>query len=163
MEMFAHIREDGETQSLEAHLLGTAVLASRFAEAFGAAAWGAAAGRLHDIGKSSEAFQKRLHGWEIRVDHSTAGAQAAQKLGCNLIAFAVAGHHGGLPDGGNRGDSAEEPTLCGRLKRTDLPEYDTKLTAERPKTTPFPIKNRLEASFFIRMLYSCLVDADYLD
>jgi CRISPR-associated endonuclease/helicase Cas3 len=38
------------------------------------------AGILHDIGKYSDKFQRRLEGLNIRVDHSTAGAIEASKL-----------------------------------------------------------------------------------
>lgn len=162
MEYLAHIRADGTVQSLEDHLNGTADLAGRFAAAFGAEDWGRTAGLLHDVGKSSAEFQARLRGGP-KVDHATAGAQIAQKLGLGPVAFAVAGHHGGLPDGGNHLDRAEESTLAGRLKRRELPAFEEPGTVDRPKNWPFPAKNRLEASFFIRMLYSCLVDADFLD
>ena len=58
---------------------------------------------LHDIGKYSTEFQKRLDGSEASVDHSTAGAQLATALyGTSIghiLGYAVAGHHGGMPSG----------------------------------------------------------------
>ena len=102
----AHIRDDGaQTQTVAEHLLGTAALCRRFAAAFDAADYGDAAAKLHDIGKYSTGFQRRLRGG-AKVDHSTAGAQQAWQRRWAEIAFAVAGHHGGLPDGGARTDDA---------------------------------------------------------
>ena len=73
----AHISEDGQrTQTVAEHLDGTARRSASFAAAFGAEQDGYYTGTLHDIGKYSAAFQRRLHGGE-RVDHSTAGAQVA--------------------------------------------------------------------------------------
>lgn len=59
----AHISEDGlREQSILEHLKETANLAGRFASAFGAEDWGYGCGLLHDIGKYSDSFQKRIHG-----------------------------------------------------------------------------------------------------
>ena len=100
----AHISEDGtRTQTVYEHLSGTARLAGAFAAPFGAKEEAEYAAWLHDIGKYSAAFQQRLAGGAA-TDHSTAGAQEAMK-GCTphvQAAFAVAGHHTGLPDGGNK-------------------------------------------------------------
>ncbi len=66
----AHIREsDGAEQTLKEHLEETAALAKTFGERFGNgdAAW--LCGLFHDIGKFSEAFQRRIRGAELRVDH----------------------------------------------------------------------------------------------
>ena len=77
--MLAHISEDGtRVQTVADHLQGTAVLCGQFAAAFDAQQQGTWLGLLHDIGKYSTKFQKRLQGGE-KVDHSTAGAQVAAK------------------------------------------------------------------------------------
>ncbi|MEG2139056.1 MAG: CRISPR-associated endonuclease Cas3'', partial [Oscillospiraceae bacterium] len=97
----AHRRaDDGEEQSILDHLSNTAERAQAFAAAFGAGEEGYRCGMLHDIGKYSEAFQRRIRGGSEKTDHSTAGAQEAAKLGDVPAAFCIAGHHGGLPDGG---------------------------------------------------------------
>jgi CRISPR-associated endonuclease/helicase Cas3 len=111
MDHYAH-SNDGPPegwQPLEEHLRAVSQRAGDFADAFGARAWGEIAGRWHDLGKYSEAFQRYLRGGDDacaettpgRVDHSTAGAQHAAViwpvLGI-LAAYAIAGHHGGLPD-----------------------------------------------------------------
>ncbi|MCD8087409.1 MAG: CRISPR-associated helicase Cas3' [Oscillospiraceae bacterium] len=137
-------------------------MASDFAKPFGAEKTAEIAGLLHDCGKASDAFQRRIRGSPERVDHSTAGAQELLRLGQLEAAFAVAGHHGGLPDGGTRGDSPDDPTLVGRSKKQVEPYL--KGTEEIPlPELPFAPRTGFEQSFFIRMLYSCLVDADYLD
>ena len=115
--MLAHISEDGtRVQTVADHLQGTAVLCGQFAAAFDAQQQGTWLGLLHDIGKYSTKFQKRLQGGE-KVDHSTAGAQVAARYGQIPLAFAIAGHHSGLPDGGGRSDTAQDATMFGRLKK----------------------------------------------
>ena len=163
MQMLAHISEDGaRTQTIYEHLSGTAELAGAFAAPFGAQKEAAYAAQLHDIGKFSINFQKRLHGGDP-VDHSTAGAQEAIKAGHIPAAFAIAGHHSGIPDGGNPHDSADESTLFGRRERP-VKDY----SAWKQEITPLPdwLQGRpdnLTMAFFTRMLYSCLVDADFID
>ena len=75
---YAHRRDDGKMQTLEEHLQGTAKRSGAFAAAFGAEAWGQLLGYAHDLGKASEAFQKRLLGGP-KVDHATAGALECKK------------------------------------------------------------------------------------
>ncbi len=165
----AHISEDGtREQTVLEHLNGTAELAAEFARPFGGEEQARFAGMIHDIGKYSVDFQKRLHGSNIHVDHSTAGAQEAMARRQQEAAFAVAGHHSGLPDGGSTTDAQSESTLCGRCKR-NVPSYEAwqdevlpLLTAnvKRPSNIP---KDTLSEAFYIRMLFSCLVDADFQD
>ncbi|MDD4849876.1 MAG: CRISPR-associated endonuclease Cas3'' [Gemmiger sp.] len=163
----AHRHEDGTVQTVAAHLQGTAQLAAQFADAFGAGAVGRTAGMLHDIGKYSAAFQVRIRDPEhtAKVDHSTAGAKAAIQNNLPEVAFAVAGHHGGLPDGGTRQDTAGTPTLFGRLSK-QIPACEAwQQEIALPPCPPPPCrgKGNYAQAFFTRMLYSCLVDADYLD
>lgn len=162
----AHVSEDGtRTQTIRDHLQHTADMASRFAAPFGASEMAYLAGLLHDIGKYSAAFQRRLAGSPERVDHATAGATEAFALHQREIAFAVAGHHGGLPDGGSKVDSPDAATLFGRLRRRVEP-YDRWRAEITLPVAPPPLDlpaNAFTRAFFIRMLYSCLVDADYLD
>lgn len=162
---YAHIRDDGQVQTVEEHLLGTAERCAAFASRFGEEQRGYMLGLAHDIGKCSAAFQKRLLGGP-RVDHATAGALECAKAGEDLMACCVAGHHGGLPDFGNpRTDYAGARSCVGRLKkgRADgIPPYDWQGTL--PNAGKFPgYSDPFTASLWTRMLYSCLVDADYLD
>lgn len=162
----AHISTDGREQTVAEHLTGASARCAQFASAFGAEAQGRLAGLAHDIGKYSETFQKRLQGGPP-VDHSTAGAFECCALRQNYAAFAVAGHHGGLPDGGTKQDGPDEPTLCGRLRKASIGKLDPcdawKKEIRLPSPPLPPFSTPLEAMFFTRMLYSCLVDADFLD
>ena len=141
----AHISEDkARAQTVYEHLSGTADLAGEFAAPFGATEEARFAGWLHDIGKYSTAFQKRLLEDGPRVDHATAGAREA--MHCRpphpQAAFAVAGHHTGLPDGGNqRNADPEDGTLFGRLKKPVEP-YGGWQEVPLPQSAPPAWANR---------------------
>ena len=164
----AHLAEDGREQTVLEHLQGTAALAGEFARPFGGEGQAELAGLAHDLGKYSAGFQRRLTGGP-RVDHATAGAFECIKLGQPFAAFAVAGHHGGLPDGGGRGDEPDTGTFFGRMNRAlrgDLPDYSawqSELSLPKPAAPDFLRRDRRTGMFFTRMLFSCLVDADYTD
>ena len=100
-EYLAHISEDGRRQTVLEHLEGTAALCSRFAADLAVEDQGRLAGLAHDLGKYSGPFQARLRGGP-KVDHATAGAFECWRLRQPFAAFAVAGHHSGLPDGRQR-------------------------------------------------------------
>lgn len=166
-EYIAHRTEDGRIQTVKAHLEGTANLSQQFAAAFGAADWGRWIGLAHDIGKYSKPFQRRISDPDHapRTDHSTAGAQEALRRGLAPAAYAIAGHHAGLPDGGSRTDTADDATLVGRSKK-QVPDYSAwrqEVTLPKVSLPPFLNRDGFTDSFFTRMLYSCLVDADFLD
>lgn len=165
-------------QPLDEHLRGVAARAAENAAAFGAPEWGYTAGLWHDLGKHSKAFQEYLraaesgaHQSEVsgRVDHATAGAQHAVAmfpiLG-HLLAFALAGHHSGLLD--SQGDG---PSMLARLSKQLEPwgEAPSELTdLPQPALAPqlqsaFGTRDAFSLQFFVRMLFSCLVDADFLD
>ena len=167
-----HKSEDGREQLLIEHLNNTAKTTGCFAEEFGAKEVGEILGLYHDIGKYSVAFQKRILEDGPKVDHSTAGAIEIAKNGLGLLGFCIAGHHAGLPDGGSQIDTREESTMHARLKRVltgnlDYTEYKKEVAA----INIMPSMPNLDLlgnkfygkGFFIRMLFSCLVDADFLD
>ena len=163
----AHLTEDGRTQTILEHLKGTASLCSAFAAAFDAEAQGHLAGMAHDIGKYSAAFQRRLHGGP-KVDHASAGAFECLKTQQLAAAFAISGHHGGLPDGGSRGDAAGAGTFWGRINRASQGNLEGYHAWQSEFSLPHAnipafAGTRLEGMFFTRMLFSCLVDADYTD
>lgn len=173
----AHKREnDLQVQIIKEHSQNTANQAKYFGDSFNNGYHAYICGMLHDIGKYSAEFQhKIINNSNISVDHSTAGAIEINKninLVGKLLAYCIAGHHGGLPDGGNKSDTASEVTLNGRLKRgKQLPNYlyfekeincDAFLSAKLPNITPLN-KGGFSIAFYIRMLYSCLVDSDFLD
>jgi len=153
--------------------------ARQFADAFGAGEWGSLAGWWHDVGKYSDAFQAYIsRGAEAsgdehladvagRVDHSTAGAKHAATRGVLglLLSYCIAGHHAGLPD-----NVGTDSSLSLRLSKR-VPDWaaaprdllDRPLPAI-PRLRP-PHDPRLAGfslGFFVRMLFSCLVDADFL-
>lgn len=167
MTYLAHIAGDGRKQTAAEHLNGTAERCALFAAPFGAEELGRLAGLSHDLGKYSMEFQRRLAGGP-KVDHATAGAFACWRMGQPLAAFAAAGHHGGLPDGGTQGDSPDAGTFLGRMKRAErggLPDCSA-WTEEiaLPSPAPPPCGTEpLSQMFFTRMLFSCLTDADFLD
>ena len=171
MEYIAH-REEDRVQLLLQHLLGTAERARDFAEKFGKGEWGYCCGMLHDIGKYSDKFQRKIkEDNSISVDHATAGARLClEKQGMYpLLEYCIAGHHAGLPDYGNELDTGSASTLAGRRKKRieDYQAYKTEVQIPALTTRPFnPTETEnpdFSLSFFMRMLYSCLVDADFLD
>ena len=171
MKYIAHI--DGERiQTIKEHLEGTAKLSGEFAEKFGKQDWGYCCGMLHDIGKYSMDFQKRILGENNhRVDHSTAGARVCMEKGgeYSFLEYCIAGHHTGLPNYGNNYDGSTDATLLGRrLKKiSDYQAYQTEIQIPAITSMPFDLKRTVNPDFslsvFMRMIYSCLVDADFLD
>ncbi len=163
----AHRAEDGREQSILEHDRNVAELCASFAAPFGAEELARQLGLAHDIGKYSRAFQRRILGENIQTDHSTAGAQEIAKYFGWLAAYCVAGHHGGLPDGGGKGDAFSDSTLSGRLKRPVEPyvDFSNEIQLERVRFRPPKVLGRggFTMAFWVRMLFSCLVDADFLD
>lgn len=170
MKYYAHSTENpdkSDWQGLEEHLQNVAELASNFAAAFGADDWGRAVGLLHDSGKATQEFILRLEGRPARVNHSIFGARLGQSQGGRLgllLSYVIAGHHGGLSDGG-----IQEGQLHYRLKHERIPADVANLhvmDCPADLKPPFPLsRDRLgySLSFFTRMIFSCLTDADFLD
>lgn len=170
--------DEGQWQPLAEHLQNVGALARQFAAGFNAGAAGEVAGLLHDLGKYTEEFQARLHGSSRRVDHSTHGARVACErfpgMG-QLLAYAIAGHHVGLANGRGAG---ERVPLAERFV-ADLPELDPSWKSEIALPTrldapesfaPYGRTNEqrkargpFQLAFLTRMLFSCLVDADFID
>ena len=164
--------EEDREQTLKDHSIETARLAGKFAEEFGKGDWGNCCGMLHDIGKYSDAFQRRIRGKNNRkVDHSSAGAQLCLEKGgrYGFMSYCIAGHHAGLPDYGSRADPGSSPTLWGRRKKEveDYHAYEKEIEIPEIHSDPVDLNKTdnpdFSLSVFIRMLYSCLVDADFLD
>ena len=165
-----------EWHRLSKHLEDTGARADRFLESVGCGDLAKAAGLLHDIGKYSREFQARLDGGP-RCDHSTAGAKLAierygdgdagkRSLG-KMLAYVIAGHHAGLADGvGGDGPRPLADRLNTPVPRLD-PVWEREITL--PSLSPPHLKpGHIEmagfcAAFATRMIFSALVDADYLD
>ncbi|MDT3672037.1 MAG: CRISPR-associated endonuclease Cas3'' [Aromatoleum sp.] len=121
---FAHSTQKGDRadwQPLAEHLLNVGRMAGRSAAVFGAGRMAEAAGILHDIGKYTEDFQRRISGEAVRVDHATRGAMLALEwygpVGY-LLAYGIAGHHAGLANGY---DGGERTALRDRLAASAFP------------------------------------------
>ena len=178
----AHITENGKEQTIKEHSFNVAELCKEFSiEELKPLAY--MIGLLHDIGKYSELFQKRIRGKDVAVEHSSSGAiEAINLLSSNMVsyiaAYCIAGHHTGLPDGGNKTDLEEEGTLSGKLKRKlegysyykneinvlniDIHSVEKYLIDEVMNLNN--IEESLEKySFITKYLFSCLTDADFLD
>jgi CRISPR-associated endonuclease/helicase Cas3 len=171
--------ETGTPEPLLEHLELVATLCEEYAAKFGAGPWGYITGLWHDLGKFSREFQAYIRGQlaaGTKVDHSTAGAQyAAQYAGQvgKLLAYCIAGHHSGLAnyhgaDPGNHG--LRGMPLSERLAKAvpDWAQYalPAKLLALEPaQSLPFALDKDdalFQLSFLVRMLFSALVDADFL-
>ena len=184
---YAHSKEghspEAGWQLLEEHARGVAQRATEFAKLFESAAWVRDAAWLHDFGKSDPAFQAYLlrenglddAGYDEtgrgRVNHSSAGAALSmERLGKvvgKVLAYLVAGHHAGLPDwhSADTGNAAlsirlreGEDNLSRIRDKADMLQFSLDERA-RPPCWVRPENFHL----WMRMLYSCLVDADYLD
>ncbi len=165
-EYLAHISEDGtRKETVKQHLDEVAEMAENFARPFHGEKEARRVGMVHDLGKYAQTFQRRIRGENIPVDHSTAGASVLLAGKDALGAMAVAGHHSGLPDFGNRTDTEDDRTLIGRCKREleDFSSFRQEIAIPPMEYPEYARKSDgFAQSFFTRMLFSCLVDADYL-
>jgi CRISPR-associated endonuclease/helicase Cas3 len=183
----AHVRPDDSriVHPLEEHLSAVSNLAGRMSEAFGAKEWGTLAGLWHDLGKYSSSFQQYIRiasGYEAhlvdalpgKVNHSSAGALQASAVLPALglpLAYLIAGHHAGLPDwspADGAGNAALENRLRededkGLLKEATDGAPEAILKAEPPALRPEKFGGLAGLHLWIRMLFSCLTDADFLD
>ena len=184
---YAHSRPDldeSEWQLLIDHLQATAEIAFELGADAGVSELAKTAGLLHDIGKYSKEFQARLRGSNRRVDHATAGAKEIVKLFpddpfAEILSYCIAGHHTGLPDYGSMSDTADNGTLLARREKKELKNYDTyktEINAEMlalPRRLVIPARFRMDErekaytgfsiAFLTRMIFSALVDADWLE
>ncbi len=179
---YAHSKPDideSEWQLLKDHLSQTGELAFELGRDAGVSELARVAGLLHDIGKYSQAFQNRLRGSNKRVDHATAGAREIIKLFpaqpnstyAELLSYCIAGHHSGLPNYGSLSDVETDGTLLARREKKRLEDYSayaTELDVSLLQFKPLHIRVNREKpgfsiSFLTRMLFSTLIDADWLD
>jgi len=185
-QFFAHSlpgRPASEWQTLDTHLENVAEKAFHCASSFDSSHWAWNAAWLHDLGKAAAEFQAYLlreNGLDDseyddagpgRVNHSGAGAAYAQEtfglIAGLTIAYIVAGHHAGLPDyfPSNTGRAALQIRLeegmndLSRIQSMAERLKDRLHTSIKPPAFVKPHNFHL----WIRMLFSCLVDADFLD
>lgn len=181
MDWYAHSSNTCDTsnwQTLKEHLLSVADIAASNAQPLGLERAAYAAGMFHDLGKYSHEFQRRLNGENLRVDHSTAGAKVLcdevagfDKNMAEIIGYAILGHHAGLPD------KLNETNACYSWRIENAPSVDSgwrqELSSIPENLVPIDVISRFSTddkqkhifafSMLGRMIFSCLVDADYRD
>ncbi|MGV8038608.1 MAG: CRISPR-associated endonuclease Cas3'' [Thermoanaerobaculaceae bacterium] len=181
MMLYAHSRDTeppDHWHRLLDHLRDTAAKARDFAAPWGASDWAWNAGWLHDLGKADSRFQGYLreqNGLELndanydsgRVNHSTAGAACAaewQKPFGRVLAYLVAGHHAGLPDW-QIGEASLQYRIQneGQANLARIPDFESDVLARLTPVTRPPFVKAENFHYWVRMLFSCLVDADFLD
>jgi CRISPR-associated endonuclease/helicase Cas3 len=162
----------GQPHDLIEHLQCVANMAGKFAAKFGARDLAYWAGIWHDVGKVHPNFQEYLHECEANPDkhrrgpdHKLAGSLVAAQKGQDILAFLIAGHHGGLP-------SLTELKEFLRHKTKKQPAEEAinligqhleEIEPANRLVPPSDLASELDVEFFIRMLFSTLVDADFLD
>ena len=163
-------------QPLEEHLKNVAKIAAEFADYFDAQVWGSILGENHDLGKGTRPWQAYLRRANDIIDefvpfykghptHAFVGAQWLHKHSVEagkLLAYCIAGHHGGLPNWNDVSNSALEAKLQQQYPKVETPHS----VPNYPENLPFSSDSKrfgFQLQFFVRMLFSCLVDADFLD
>ncbi len=178
-DVYAHsgqMPDKSDWQTLADHEAGVAGRAGLYAAQFGLTKTAELAGRLHDFGKNDPAFQRRLSGDTARVDHSTAGAHLVigrggtrDRLSAEIVSYAILGHHAGLPDAIGDGAAMHSrlenfalanpiaPALAASVA-VDLAEVAAEIRSRIGRDSP-----QFDLSVVGRMVFSCLVDADFRD
>lgn len=135
------------------------------------------AGRYHDLGKYAPDFDRVLRGEQVRVDHSTAGGRELLRLVphpmravAEAITYAILGHHAGLPDMINGDESCLERRISKPEQALDeewrslaSPDFAAVGAEFTQLMRRDPAKAAFDLSVAVRMVFSCLVDADYRD
>lgn len=170
----AHVRQDEHGrnvafQSNEEHSRGVAELARIFADGFGMGDWGYVLGLLHDKGKEKHEFQEYIRdmcgipghkAWtQSGKAHAYVGALVARqrfgRFASNFFCNQIASHHTGLHDYCELEDILSKPIPKEVNSRQNIPELS------KPS---IDIASHMQHFHHLsRMLFSCLVDADYLD
>lgn len=172
------IEIDGEIkyQLLKEHLDNVAGLCEEFINPISSKRIGTVLGYLHDVGKYSEDFQRRIRGENIRVPHADGGAKILEEYYADttnpiyrLMTYVVYGHHNGLHDYGT--------SVQGMCRQLQLPSSDIShwkneigvLTTIVPQDLHLKLRGTQKEvvaftlQFYTRFLLSCLVDADRID
>lgn len=123
------------------------------------------AGMLHDVGKYRPEFQEMIRGLRPKsaaTRHKQAGAAWAFDAKLFDVAFAIAGHHGGIPDGAELKEVVCAPggrDVANRVRDIAVEELPQLATPVPPTVVQDPF----EFDVRVRLLFSCLVDADWTD
>lgn len=187
-ELIAHVRknEDGTwaaPHKLLEHLENTSKRAEINANKFRSGAWGKAAGLIHDAGKGREEWQRyliiksgydeeaHLEGKAGKVPHAIYGAKLGEILfgkGIGrVLAYCIAGHHAGLPDWSSAEGAGQASLQFQQVQVKHVEDIDqsilNNISSAESMVPPWEFSQGLDLSLWIRMLYSSLVDADFLD
>lgn len=175
--------KNGRTDTVRDHLQSVAKRASEYAKAFSAADEARLAGLLHDLGKYGSLFQKRLEGKERGIDHWSVGAwQALMKYKEKGIAVALAieGHHIGLQQASKDSLSNLDLKVLNNKHPLNLrlsePNHENLIDRMNRDGLILPPPTDIPTSLFewdsglytsamldVRMLFSTLVDADFIE
>jgi CRISPR-associated endonuclease/helicase Cas3 len=185
-DFIAHVRRNEDhtwdkPHKLSEHLQDTANCAEGFAAEFNSGQWGRALGLAHDLGKGRPKWQNYLrrksgydeeahleekNGKELHAIHGAELVEAlyGKRIG-RMLAYCIAGHHAGLPDWSSaEGQSSLE---FQKSKTKNVEDVDAQIIEQarnaKPSAPPWKFSKGMDLSLWIRMLFSCLVDADYLD
>lgn len=168
---------------LTEHSEETARLAEEFASKFHSESWGKACGMAHDAGKGRLLWQQylktksgydqdaHLEGRAGKIPHAIHGAELVEHLygkGIGrILAYCIAGHHTGLPDWSIAEGSGYSSLQFQKTQAKDVDQINSiikeRLAKIKPTNPPWKFNHGLDLSLWIRMLFSCLVDADFLD
>ena len=180
---------DGAQETVRQHLQCVEILAQTYGRTFGAEIPAGLCGLFHDFGKYSAAFQKVLQGTQAGIDHAIGGAaflygfqKEYQKKALCPIIEAVAAHHSHLVSREDLtgvleavlGTEGPVTTLCGKQAalcgekeyqeaimafQEDFPDFRFPPFKTLPPQPTFATQE--DSMLYTRMLFSCLVDADY--
>ncbi len=187
-EYIAHVRKnkDGswaEPHILSEHLRDTAARAEMSSAKFNSGEWGRFAGLAHDTGKGRVKWQNylklasgydeeaHLEGKNAKIPHAIHGAVLAEKMYGKwigrILAYCIAGHHAGLPDWSSSEGAGRSSLQYQITQFKDMEEIDRNIEDQiyslKPLLPPWEFDRGLDMSLWIRLLFSSLVDADFLD
>ncbi len=163
--------DGNKNQSLMGHIKGVSCLAAKFAADFSCNEWGKLAGLWHDLGKYNIKFQNYMLKGGPQVEHAVVGGRYAtnlddafRKIALQII---ITCHHTGLQ---NNGRIQQRISRATELLEATLPYVPSELLNKKCPYLPSWLKppfyaqeDRRHLEFWIRILHSCLVDADWLD
>jgi len=173
-DLYAHTPNDkGNWHGLGDHLEEVASYAKQFADKFHAGDLAYWIGLWHDLGKSNPEFQNYLEACHRdekheKVPHAVWGAVLAYRLLSRSpeddrwkeIALTIAGHHGRIAQPGSLSQRLEGHAQSNQVIFQRVIEYVKRLPP--PPKVILPELTRTQRELFIRMVFSALVDADYL-
>ncbi|MCE5212187.1 MAG: CRISPR-associated endonuclease Cas3'', partial [Deltaproteobacteria bacterium] len=177
---FAHSENKGNKKHLlKDHLTSVRELIFQFSKGLSWAEEANLCGQMHDLGKYADLFQARLLGEVNGLDHWSSGAWLALKNQAVAAALAIQGHHIGLQKGSRDAlrsmdlvKLAQQHPLGLKLSDNDLSQLNDRLSADSltfSKPDKFVVdpkkgfQNPVAAMLDVRMLFSCLTDADFVD